>query len=85
MQRSQHLGLLAVSSLRCVAVLQVPDSLVNRVPRGFDLAAQRKGFKRYSSARLKDLVAGLAEAQAEVQGAASTILQVGGLEVLVGF
>jgi hypothetical protein len=65
-------------NLLCAAALQVPESLVSRVPRGFDLAAQRKGYKRYSSARLKELVAELAEAQAGVQDAASSILQVSG-------
>jgi hypothetical protein len=47
-----------------------------RVPAGFDLAAQRKGFKRYSSAALKALVRTHEEAAQAAADAAGDILAV---------
>lgn len=56
--------------------LQMPEALAKRVPSDFELAGTRKGFKRYTSPDLKDILKGQAEAQEAVEAVLNNILQV---------
>ncbi len=55
-------------------LLQVPENA--KVPSSFDFVAQRKGFKRYSSEELKELVRDLDAAKEAREAAMAGILQV---------
>ena len=55
-------------------MLEVPDSL--KVPAQYEMLGNRKGFKRYTSPKLKRLVTCLGEAQEQQEAAVSNILQV---------
>lgn len=47
-----------------------------QVPQNFDLVAQRKGFKRYVSPRMRELISELEEAKEQKEKALTGILQV---------
>ena len=47
------------------------------VPASYELVSQRKGFKRYKSHRLAELLQEHAAAQEEREAALSSVLQVG--------
>ena len=53
-----------------------PLILPHQVPQNFDLVSQRKGFKRYLSPRLRELVAALDTAKEGKEDALTGILQV---------
>lgn len=55
---------------------QVPEGLCRSVPGDFELVGTRKGFKRFTNAGLKAVLAQQAEAQAAVEAVLSTNLQV---------
>ena len=46
------------------------------VPASYELVSQRKGFKRYKSARLAELLCEHAAAQEQREAALSSVLQV---------
>ncbi|KAI8462894.1 MAG: muts domain V-domain-containing protein [Monoraphidium minutum] len=56
-------------------VLEVPESALGRVPSSFALVSQKKGFKRYTTDKLKTLVKALAEAHEAREDAMGGILQ----------
>ncbi|CAD7704171.1 unnamed protein product [Ostreobium quekettii] len=56
-------------------LIEVPQAYIKRVPHDFELAAQRKGFNRYMSPELRDLVAKLEEAEEQCETELSNILQ----------
>ncbi|GMH33654.1 hypothetical protein BSKO_01488 [Bryopsis sp. KO-2023] len=56
-------------------LIEVPDSLLKRVPGDFNLTAQRKGFKRYMSDELRELVNNLDASQADLEKEMANLLQ----------
>jgi len=64
----------ALVTLNGTTVIEVPESLDKRVPRDFELAGQRKGFKRYTCAPLKAALGQQEEADAAATAALDTIL-----------
>jgi len=57
-------------------VLEVPESASEVVPSKYFLISQRKGFKRYSSDRLKALVAARQTAEEEQERVEAGVLSV---------
>jgi DNA mismatch repair protein MSH6 len=62
-------------------VLEVPEAACGSVPPVLLLVGQKKGFKRYSSEELKELVAARQAREEEREAVESGVLQVGCLLV----
>jgi DNA mismatch repair protein MSH6 len=58
-------------------VLEVPEAACASVPPVLLLVGQRKGFKRYSSEELKELVAARQAREEEREAVEAGVLQVG--------
>ncbi|CAL8470971.1 g10513 [Coccomyxa elongata] len=68
-------GITYVSLNKDSHLLDIPDSAADGVPSSYELVGQKKGWKRYRSPRLAELVQDLARAQEDREAALSGILQ----------
>ncbi|KAJ4727792.1 DNA mismatch repair protein [Melia azedarach] len=58
-----------------VYLLEVPESLQGSVPRDYELRSSRKGFFRYWTPNIKELLGELSQAKSERESALKSILQ----------
>jgi DNA mismatch repair protein MSH6 len=57
-------------------VLEVPESAAGRMPSSYSLVGHRKGFKRYTSEELKELVADKQAAEEDREKVQAGVLRV---------